>query len=82
MSSDYIGRINTNVGELNAYPGPLNAEEGGAGYARPLKLFVPLLLTAGVKEKAITRITQDNPRRFWFSYPSKLNGWLNNREKK
>ena len=64
ISSDYIGRVNTNVGEVNGYPGPLHARDGGPGYARPLKLFVPLLKKAGVKDKAIVRITQENPRRF------------------
>jgi phosphotriesterase-related protein len=64
ISSDYIGRVNTNVGEVNGYPGPLHARDGGPGYARPLKLFVPLLRRAGVKDKAIARITQENPRRF------------------
>ncbi len=64
ISSDYIGRINTGVGEVNGYPGPLHARDGGPGYARPLKLFVPLMKKAGIKEKAIRRITQDNPRRF------------------
>jgi phosphotriesterase-related protein len=64
ISSDYIGRVNTNVGEVNGYPGPLHARDGGPGYARPLKLFVPLLRKAGVKDKAIARITQENPRRF------------------
>ncbi len=64
LSSDYIGRINTSVGEVNAYPGPLNAREGGPGYARPIKLFVPLLKKAGVSDKDIRKITQDNPRRF------------------
>jgi phosphotriesterase-related protein len=64
ISSDYIGRVNTNVGEVNGYPGPLHARDGGPGYARPLKIFVPLLRKAGVKDKAIRRITQENPRRF------------------
>ncbi len=64
ISSDYIGRVNTNSGEVNAYPGPLNAREGGPGYARPLKLFVPLLKKAGVSDKEIRQITQENPRRF------------------
>lgn len=64
ISSDYIGRVNTNVGEVNGYPGPLHARDGGPGYARPLKLFVPLLRKNGVKDKAIAQITRDNPRRF------------------
>lgn len=64
ISSDYIGRINTNVGEVNGYPGPLHARDGGPGYARPLKLFLPQLKKAGVKDKDLRRITQDNPRRF------------------
>lgn len=64
LSSDYIGRINTSVGEVNGYPGPLHARDGGPGYARPLKIFVPLLRKAGVKDKTISQITQDNPRRF------------------
>lgn len=64
ISSDYIGRINTSVGEINAYPGPLHARDGGTGYARPLKLFVPLLKKAGVSDQAIRQITQENPRRF------------------
>ena len=64
LSSDYIGRINTGVGEINKYPGPLHARDGGPGYARPLVLFVPLMKKAGIKDKAIRRITQENPRRF------------------
>jgi phosphotriesterase-related protein len=64
ISSDYIGRINTNVGEVNAYPSPLHARDGGPGYARPLKLFVPLLRKAGVSDQSIRKITQENPRRF------------------
>jgi phosphotriesterase-related protein len=64
LSSDYIGRVNTNVGEVNGYPGPLHGREGGPGYARPLVLFVPLLLKAGIPADVVRRITQDNPRRF------------------
>jgi phosphotriesterase-related protein len=64
FSSDYIGRVNTAVGEINRYPGPLHAREGGPGYARPLLLFVPLLKKAGVDDATIRRITVDNPRRF------------------
>lgn len=64
LSSDYIGRVNTNVGEVNGYPGPLHGRDGGPGYARPLVLFVPLLRKAGIPDEVIRRITQDNPRRF------------------
>jgi phosphotriesterase-related protein len=64
LSSDYIGRVNTNVGEINMYPGPLHARDGGPGYARPLVLFVPLMRKAGIKDADIRHITQDNPRRF------------------
>jgi len=64
LSSDYIGRVNTNVGEVNGYPGPLHGREGGPGYARPLVLFVPQLLKAGIPAEVVRRITQDNPRRF------------------
>ena len=64
LSSDYIGRVNTGVGEINMYPGPLHARDGGPGYARPLLLFVPQMRKAGVKEEDIRRITEDNPRRF------------------
>jgi phosphotriesterase-related protein len=64
LSSDYIGRVNTNVGEVNGYPGPLHGRDGGPGYARPLVLFVPLLLKAGIPADVVRRITQDNPRRF------------------
>ena len=64
LSSDYIGRVNTAVGEVNGYPGPLHARDGGPGYARPLLLFVPLLRKAGIQDEVIRRITQDNPRRF------------------
>jgi predicted metal-dependent phosphotriesterase family hydrolase len=64
ISSDYIGRVNTNAGEVNRYPGALHARDGGPGYARPLKLFVPLLKKAGVSDKDIRQITQENPRRF------------------
>ncbi|PWU05737.1 MAG: hypothetical protein C5B51_13855 [Terriglobia bacterium] len=71
ISSDYIGRVNTNVGEVNGYPGPLHARDGGPGYARPLKLFVPLLRKAGVKDKAIAHITQENPRRFLSFVPKR-----------
>jgi phosphotriesterase-related protein len=72
ISSDYIGRINTGVGEVNGYPGPLHARDGGPGYARPVKLFVPLLRKAGVKDKAIRRITEDNPRRFLSFEPKQV----------
>jgi len=64
LSSDYIGRVNTSVGEVNGYPGPLHARDGGSGYARPLVLFVPQLRKAGIPDETIRRITQDNPRRF------------------
>jgi len=64
LSSDYIGRVNTNVGEVNGYPGPLHGRDGGPGYARPLVLFVPQLRQAGISDDVIRRITQDNPRRF------------------
>jgi phosphotriesterase-related protein len=63
LSSDYVGRVNTAVGEVNTY-GPLHAREGGPGYARPLVLFVPLMRKAGIGDDVIRRITQDNPRRF------------------
>lgn len=64
LSSDNIGRVNTSVGEVNAYPGPLHAREGGPGYARPLVLFVPLLRKAGVPDATIRQLTIENPRRF------------------
>ena len=64
LSSDYIGRVNTAVGEINGYPGPLHGRDGGPGYARPLVLFVPQLLKAGIPVEVVRRITQDNPRRF------------------
>jgi phosphotriesterase-related protein len=64
LSSDYIGRVNTNVGEISVYPGPLHARDGGPGYARPIVLFVPQMRKAGIAEADIRRITQDNPRRF------------------
>lgn len=64
LSSDYIGRINSSVGEVKAYPGPLNAREGGPGYARSLLLFVPQLRNAGVSEQTIRQLTVQNPRRF------------------
>jgi phosphotriesterase-related protein len=64
LSSDYIGRVNTSVGEINAYPGPLHGRDGGPGYARPLVLFVPQLRKAGIPDDVIRRLTQDNPRRF------------------
>ena len=64
LSSDYIGRVNTGVGEINGYPGPLHGREGGPGYARPLVLFVPQLVKAGIPAEVVRRITQDNPRRF------------------
>jgi phosphotriesterase-related protein len=70
LSSDYIGRINTAVGEVSAYPGPLHAREGGPGYARPLLLFVPLLRNAGVPEATISQLTVDNPRRFLSFVPA------------
>lgn len=70
LSSDNIGRINTSVGEVSAYPGPLHARDGGPGYARPLVLFVPLLRQAGVSEAAIKQLTVDNPRRFLSFVPS------------
>jgi phosphotriesterase-related protein len=64
LSSDYIGRVNTGVGEISVYPGPLHARDGGPGYARPLLLFVPQMRKAGIKDEDIRHITQDNPRRF------------------
>ena len=64
LSSDYIGRINTSVGEVNMYPGPLHGREGGPGYARPLVLFVPLMRKAGISDALIQQLTVDNPRRF------------------
>jgi phosphotriesterase-related protein len=64
LSSDYIGRVNTNVGEISVYPGPLHARDGGPGYARPLLLFVPEMRKAGIRDEDIRRITQDNPRQF------------------
>jgi phosphotriesterase-related protein len=64
LSSDYIGRVNTAVGEVSMYPGPLHARDGGPGYARALLLFVPQMRKAGVKDADIRRITEDNPRRF------------------
>jgi phosphotriesterase-related protein len=64
LSSDYIGRVNTAVGEVNKYPGPLHARDGGPGYARPLVLFVPLMRKAGISDATIRRVTVDNPRRF------------------
>jgi len=64
ISSDYIGRINTGVGEIPGYPGSLHAREGGPGYARPFILAVPLMLKAGIPVDAVRRITVDNPRRF------------------
>lgn len=64
LSSDYIGRVNTNVGEISVYPGPLHARDGGPGYARPLVLFVPQMRKAGISDADIRHITQDNPRRF------------------
>ena len=70
LSSDYIGRINTSVGEINGYPGPLHAREGGPGYARPLVLFVPLLRKAGVSEAVIRQLTVENPRRFLSFVPA------------
>jgi predicted metal-dependent phosphotriesterase family hydrolase len=72
LSSDYIGRINTSVGEINAYPGPLHAREGGPGYARPLVLFVPLLRKAGVSEAGIRQLTVENPRRFLSFVPASV----------
>ena len=62
LSSDYIGRVNTSVGEVKAYP--LNVRDGGPGYARSLVLFVPQLRKAGVPEATIRQLTIDNPRRF------------------
>jgi phosphotriesterase-related protein len=64
LSSDYIGRINTSVGEVNMYPGPLHGREGGPGYARPLVLFVPLMRKNGISDALIHQLTVDNPRRF------------------
>ena len=64
ISSDYIGRINTAVGEVPGYPGPLHAREGGPGYARPFILAVPQMMKAGIPVEVIRKITVDNPRRF------------------
>jgi predicted metal-dependent phosphotriesterase family hydrolase len=64
IASDNTGSINTAVGEVKFYPGPLHAREGGPGYARPLILFVPILLKAGLAAETVRKLTQDNPRRF------------------
>jgi predicted metal-dependent phosphotriesterase family hydrolase len=64
LSSDYIGRVNTSVGEVNMYPGPLHGRDGGPGYARSLVLFVPLLRKAGISQALIRQLTVHNPRRF------------------
>jgi predicted metal-dependent phosphotriesterase family hydrolase len=64
ISSDYIGRINTAVGERPGYQGSLHARDGGPGYARPFILAVPQMMRAGIPVDAIRRITVDNPRRF------------------
>ena len=37
---------------------------GGAGYAKVLTVFVPLLRQRGVKESTIHKILVENPRRF------------------
>ena len=71
ISSDYIGRINTSVGEVNMYPGPLHAREGGPGYARPLLLFVPHLRKVGLDDVTIGRLTMVNPRQFLSFAPIK-----------
>jgi predicted metal-dependent phosphotriesterase family hydrolase len=64
ISSDYIGRINTAVGEIPGYAGSLHARDGGPGYARPFILAVPQMMKAGIPVDAIRKITVDNPRRF------------------
>jgi phosphotriesterase-related protein len=64
ISSDYIGRINTSTGEVDRYGEVLHARDGGPGYARPIKLFVPQLKKAGVSDKTIRRIMHENPLRF------------------
>jgi predicted metal-dependent phosphotriesterase family hydrolase len=69
ISSDYIGRINTGVGEIPGYPGSLHARDGGPGYARPFVLAVPRMMKAGISVDAIRRITVDNPRRFLMFVP-------------
>jgi predicted metal-dependent phosphotriesterase family hydrolase len=72
ISSDYIGRINTAVGELPGYPGSLHARDGGPGYARPFILAVPQMMKAGIPVDAIRRITVDNPRRFLTFVPKRV----------
>jgi predicted metal-dependent phosphotriesterase family hydrolase len=72
ISSDYIGRINTAVGEVAGYPGSLHARDGGPGYARPLILSVPQMMKAGIPVDTIRRITVDNPRRFLTFVPKKV----------
>jgi phosphotriesterase-related protein len=64
FSSDFGGTINTATGERDSYTGPLNARDGGPGYARSLVLFLPKLRKMGVDDETIGRITIDNPRRF------------------
>lgn len=64
FSSDYGGTINLASGEKNSYTGPLHARDGGPGYARSLRLFLPKLRRVGVDEQTIRRITIDNSRRF------------------
>jgi phosphotriesterase-related protein len=70
ISSDYIGRINTSVGEVPGYPGSLHGRDGGPGYARPLILSVPQMLEAGIPVDAVRKITVDNPRRFLTFVPA------------
>ena len=72
LSSDHIGRVNTAVGEVAGYPGPMHGRDGGPGSARPLLLFVPQLRKAGIPDDVIRRITHDNPRRFLTFVPTSL----------
>lgn len=74
ISSDYIGRINTAVGEVAGYPGPLHARSGGPGYARPFILSVPQMIEAGIPVDMVGRITVDNPRRFLTFVPTRSSG--------
>lgn len=43
---------------------------GGAGFARTITAFVPMLQQAGVRDAAIRRITIDNPQRFLAFVPA------------
>jgi hypothetical protein len=84
ISSDYVGHVKTNVGELNGYSGPLHARDGGPGYATPLKLFVPFSICpakslGGRSQKTVTPVNKYQRFRCWRQTILTERGYTSNR---